>query len=74
MSDFSLEQALYESVEEVTRLIAELHDLRTQVRLAEAATLAKRHADAANPQAVPAEQPARGSGPSEFRPRLAAVP
>jgi hypothetical protein len=37
------EQALFQSVEEITRLIAELHDLRMRVQRAEATALAGRH-------------------------------
>ena len=43
MSSCSREQALLQSVEEITRLIAELNDLRMRVRRAEAIARARRH-------------------------------
>ena len=52
MSNCSREQALLQSVEEITQLIAELHDLRMRVRRAEATALARRHLAASDPQAL----------------------
>ena len=40
------EQALLQSVEEMTRLIAELHDLRRKVQRVEAIAQARRHVTA----------------------------
>lgn len=52
MSICSREQALLQSVEEITRLIAELHDLRMRVRRAEATALARRHVAVGDQQAL----------------------
>jgi hypothetical protein len=43
MSSFRRVQALHQSVDEITKLIADLHDLRMRVQRAEATALARRH-------------------------------
>ena len=43
MSSFRRVQALLQSVDEITKLIADLHDLRMRVQRAEATALARRH-------------------------------
>ena len=43
MSSFRRVQALLQSVDEITKLIADLHDLRMRVHRAEATALARRH-------------------------------
>jgi hypothetical protein len=52
MSSCSREQALLQSVEKITQLIAELHDLRMLVRRAEATALARRHVAVSDQQAL----------------------
>ena len=50
MSGCSRIEALLHSGEEMARLIAELHNLRMRVRLAEARALARRHFAARKPR------------------------